>query len=566
MKSSPSNDPAALRRAAEALLNARPPKNKDDLRRLQHELEVHQIELEMQNAELLASRAKIAAVLERYTELYDFAPVGYLTLDIKGAIVQVNLTGARLLGIERARLVQRRFALFVAEGDRRAFSDFLKRSFASEATESCEVTLTHDGSPPRVVLIEGKKSDNGRECHVVVVDFTARRQSEGEVQRLLALSEQSRLTLLDAIEDQKESEMALRETESRLRLSVTASNIGLWDWNLATNDVAYSREWNAQIGYAEDELPDRFEEWESRVHPDDLAPTLAKIRTFIEDPTAAYAVEFRLRHKDGSWRWIFSQGLTFRDESNKPLRMMGCHIDITERKRAEETLRESHKQLRALAERLQVVREEEAARIARELHDELGGALTTLKIDVAWMNRRAAVGEVATIAERTKATSALIDSTIQSVRRICLELRPAVLDQLGLATAVEWLAKDFERRAGVVCMIECAESVPVAPERALALFRILQEVLTNVARHAHASEVRISLARCDDQLVLEVADDGGGFDEGALTGRKGLGLVGMRERAASAGGSFAIESTPGHGTRVRVSVPAGTGHATEEES
>ena len=364
----------------------------------------------------------------------------------------------------------------------------------------------------------------------------------------------------------KAAEAVLRESEARLRLSVAASNIGLWDWNLVTNEIHYSREWKAQIGYAEDEIANRFEEWESRVHPDDLAPTLAKVRAFIEHPDAEYAVEFRLRHKDGSWRWIFTRAQVFRDEAGKPARMLGCHLDITDRKLSEMALVESREQLRALAARLQAVREEEAARIARELHDELGGALTTLKIDVAWMQRRAAAGEGATIAERTKATSALIDSTIQSVRKICLELRPAVLDQLGLATAVEWLAKDFEQRTGVVCTIERAENVPVEPERSVALFRIMQEVLTNVARHAHATEVRISLARRGEQLVLEVTDDGGGFDASARGGCKSLGLVGMRERAASAGGSLAIESAPGRGTRVSASVPAGEVHATGDDS
>ena len=242
---------------------------------------------------------------------------------------------------------------------------------------------------------------------------------------------------------------------------------------------------------------------------------------------------------------------------------------LEDERAAEAALRESREQLRALAERLQAVREEEAARIARELHDELGGALTTLKIDVAWMHRRAAAGEGATLGERAQATLALIDSTIQSVRRICLELRPAVLDQLGLATAVDWLARDFEQRTGVVCTIERAERVAVGPERAVALFRIMQEILTNVARHAAANEVRISLAGRGTQLVLEVADDGAGFIESAQGGRKGLGLAGMRERAASAGGSLVIESAPGTGTRVTASVPAGdvagTGHSTEED-
>ena len=152
------------------------------------------------------------------------------------------------------------------------------------------------------------------------------------------------------ITERKQAESELREAEARLRLSVAASNIGLWDWNLATNDVYFSREWKAQIGYAEDEISNRFEEWESRVHPDNLAPTLAKLRAFIDEPDAAYAVEFRLRHKDGSYRWIFTQAKISRDAAGKPLRMMGCHIDITERKQVETALRSRKEQLSLIYE------------------------------------------------------------------------------------------------------------------------------------------------------------------------------------------------------------------------
>ena len=150
------------------------------------------------------------------------------------------------------------------------------------------------------------------------------------------------------ITPRKQAEAALHEAEARLRLSVAASNIGLWDWNLARNTVVFSREWKSQLGYAEDEIADRFGEWESRVHPADLAPTQAKLQRFIADPAGQYATEFRLRHKDGSYRWIFTQAQLFRDAAGQPARMVGCHIDITERKRAEEALRENEQRLRSI--------------------------------------------------------------------------------------------------------------------------------------------------------------------------------------------------------------------------
>jgi PAS domain S-box-containing protein len=178
---------AALRRRAEARLGEKQSSQRsevggqwttDDTVRLVHELKVHQIELEMQNEELKAARATAEALLAQYTELYDFAPAGYLTLARAGTIRQVNFTGARLLGVVRSGLLQRRFGQFVAEGDRRAFSDFLEKVFASEAGESCEVTLPREGSQSLVVQVSAVRSADGQECRAVVLDITERKQAE----------------------------------------------------------------------------------------------------------------------------------------------------------------------------------------------------------------------------------------------------------------------------------------------------------------------------------------------------------------------------------------------------
>jgi len=195
----PPADAAALRRRAEERLSeqrksqsseAGDQRTAEDTTRLIHELQVHRIELEMQNAELQRARANADALLAQYTDLYDFAPAGYLTLDPEGAIRQLNLSGARLLGLERSRLLKRRFGLFVAEGDRRAFSDFLQKVFASEAKQCCEVTLTQAGPHPFFVRIEGTRSADGQECLAVVVDLTERKHAEQEIGRLNQTLEQ----------------------------------------------------------------------------------------------------------------------------------------------------------------------------------------------------------------------------------------------------------------------------------------------------------------------------------------------------------------------------------------
>ena len=184
------NDPAALRRAAEVQMKeriaTRPPAGEADQRRLQHELEVHQIELEMQNEELRANRDELTAALERYTDLYDFAPVGYVTLDRDGKILAANLTAARLLGLERASLLHRRLAGQIISGDDRlAFNTWLERSFAGGTQEACEVPFTRERAVPLMVHLEAVASADGRECRAVLLDVSERHRAEAERLRLV---------------------------------------------------------------------------------------------------------------------------------------------------------------------------------------------------------------------------------------------------------------------------------------------------------------------------------------------------------------------------------------------
>jgi signal transduction histidine kinase len=260
---------------------------------------------------------------------------------------------------------------------------------------------------------------------------------------------------------------------------------------------------------------------------------------------------------------MLARAQVFADENGRATRMLGCHIDITERRMTEERLRDSREQLRALAAHLQAVREEEATRIARELHDQLGAALTGLNFEVSWIERQlkiAPTGEkLKAVRQRVRDILELIDRTVGTIRAICVELRPAMLDQLGLATTIHWQAAEFQTRTGIRCHVSCPEELPADPDRATALFRILQEILTNAARHAKASEVRIEIKVVNDELVLTAADNGRGFAPDAASRLDHFGLVGMKERAIAAGGSLEISSAPDAGTRVTARVPASQG-------
>ena len=215
----------------------------------------------------------------------------------------------------------------------------------------------------------------------------------------------------------------------------------------------------------------------------------------------------------------------------------------------------SHDQLRALAARVQSAREEERTQISREIHDELGQALTAIKIDVAALIRDLP-GETGPQIQRRQSILKLLDEAIQSVRRIATELRPGILDDLGLVAAVEWAAEDFQARTGTNCEVSLpGVDIALDPERATALFRILQETLTNVARHANATRVDVRLAQQNENLILEIRDNGQGIGAEHLSESRSLGILGMRERALLLGGELTISGTPGKGTTVRVQIP-----------
>ena len=251
-------------------------------------------------------------------------------------------------------------------------------------------------------------------------------------------------------------------------------------------------------------------------------------------------------------RWALQWG-----KRGQPPRVLIVNSDITERKRGEESLVLQREQLRALAERLQCVREEDRKRVARDLHDQIGQILTSIKMDMTWMTRHLPESENEVLARLQESIQSINDG-VKAVRTICSGLRPGILDDLGLAAAIEWQTAEFASRNGVLCQV----SVPPVDlhldgDRATATFRIFQECLTNVTRHAQAKSVRVDLRQEDENVLLVVQDDGIGFQESDLSSALGsLGLLGMKERAQFCGGDVHISSSLGKGTTITVRVPA----------
>jgi PAS domain S-box-containing protein len=372
------------------------------------------------------------------------------------------------------------------------------------------------------------------------------------------------LLLTEDITRRREAEEALTESEVRFRTLADALPQLVW----MANTQGVVEYYNARYReYGITASADAGYDWEQTIHPDDRGQT----RNAWEEAVArgtTYQQEHRMLIADGSYRWHLNRGIPQLDESGAIVRWIGTATDIEDLKQAEAALLESErltlqrKQLRALAEHQEKAREEERTRVARDLHDDIGQILTAVKMELVWIGRRTKErkGEVV---DRLNSSVKLINEGVQSVRRICSGLRPPVLDDLGLAAAVEWQANDFAKRTGIGCRLSLpSDTLDIDGDQRTTCFRIFQECLTNISRHAHAETVDVSLSPLGKDLVLIVRDDGKGFREGART--TSLGLLGMRERAQVCGGELTIDSSPGKGTAVTLRIPRRRGRTTEE--
>jgi PAS domain S-box-containing protein len=262
------------------------------------------------------------------------------------------------------------------------------------------------------------------------------------------------------------------------------------------------------------------------------------------------------RRLDGSLMWVEGDYMCFYDAAGRITGHFGIQRDVTDRTLAAAELEQSREELRALAARIQTTREEERTRIAREIHDELGQALTALKLDVAWVEDCAPRTDSGVLGLGDKGISERIDETMEIVRRIASELRPSVLDQLGLDAAIECLVQESAKRTGIAVALR-AEELPRLPDHVAShAYRIIQEALTNVTRHSKATRVDVTVRYDGARILIGVEDNGVGIMPHSLSGVRSLGLVGMRERAVACGGTLIVRGEPGGGgTAIIVQIP-----------
>ncbi|RXK57536.1 PAS domain S-box protein [Lacibacter luteus] len=285
---------------------------------------------------------------------------------------------------------------------------------------------------------------------------------------------------------------------------------------------------------------------------DDLVYMKKRVKDVLSNKTADAEAAFVT--KSGKKIPYFFTGAAI--EVNNTACIVGMGVDITERKQVELEVQDSYQQIRRLTNYLQNIREEERAHIAREIHDELGQQMTVLKMDVAWMKKKMAGGDMAAVSEKMNEMLEILDGSVAAVRRIATELRPSLLDDIGLVAAIEWQIDVFSKRTGIkINLVKSGKPLLLPDAYATGLFRILQESLTNITRHANANQVDIHLKNQNKEFILYIQDNGNGFDINEISGKKTLGLLGMRERSIAMGGTFTIQSKPGGGTEIEVRVP-----------
>jgi PAS domain S-box-containing protein len=419
-----------------------------DSKRLLHELQVHQVELEMQNVELQEARDRMEVLLEKYTDLYDFAPVGYLSLDEQGRILEVNLTAASLLHVGRSQLIKKSVPAYVAPANRAVFLSFLQRVFAEPGKQICEAALVRQDGSSFWADFHGicAMSTNSphKWCRVVISDITVLKRAE-EAQRRLA---------------------ALAVSNEELRHEIVRRQM------------------------VEDSLK------KSEQHQSEL---LVQSR-YMED------------------------------------------------------------QLRQLSRQILSAQEEERKEISRELHDVIAQTLTGINIRLATLKKEAGL-DIKGFDRNITRTQKLVEESVNIVHRFARELRPAVLDDLGLIPALLAFMKNFTARTGVRTHLTAfAQVEQLETAKRTVLFRVAQEALTNVARHAKASRVEVDIQKQPRRICMTIKDDGKSFSVDRtlqVNGTKRLGLLGMRERLEMVGGDFAIESSPGKGTSITAGIPTG---------
>jgi PAS domain S-box-containing protein len=474
----------------------------------------------------------------RYRSLYHNTPAMLHSINRHGEIVSVSNYWSEMLGYSASEVIGRKLTDFFTEASKRyaeevVFPEFFKRGYCTDV-------------PYQILKKDGQAID-------ILLSAIGERDENGEIVRTLAVSIDvtERNRVVEALRIAKE-ELASYSRDLERQVSIRTREIT----NILkyTPDVVYVKDRNGRYVLVNSRFEELFrvsnEEVRGKTDYEIVAREVAdefrRNDLLVLQEGKSMQVEERVAH-NGEVHTYLSVKFPVYDETGAVNGVCGISTDITAVKKAQD-------QLRRLSGRIMASQEKERTAIARELHDELGQVLTALRMDAVWMQERLKDSD-AKIAERALTMCELIDKTIKDVRSIAIRLRPGVLDDLGLVDALDWLTSDFENRSGITCIFEHANVPELNETVSTAAYRICQEAMTNVARYAEASRVSVVLKAEKNILSLSVRDDGKGFDISKLGESEGVGIAGMRERAALAGGSLEVMSEKDKGCHVLFKVP-----------
>jgi len=658
----------ALRQQAEELLRttrrdvaAMPTK---DVQWLVYELQVHQLELEMQNDELRRTQAELQAARDRYADLYDFSPVGHLMLDWQGNILEANSTAGTLLGFSRDKLRGQSFERFIAREDQDSFAHHVRDVLEGGAPHFCEVRL---------------HSESGVSCWLLLKSL-AMRDKSGRITNwrmaLLEISERKR-----AEEDLKNASAELALANERWGLVMRATNDGVWDWDVLHDRVSFSLRWKAMHGFDEQDSLESSKVWSERIHPEDRARVMEKLDAYWKQQRPEFWEEYRMQRKDGTWMWVLDRGVAVWDEQGQVVRMAGAEMDITWRKEAEEALRRREREFRTLADnvpacfgyvdrdqcyrfvnkqyekllqrpadqilgltmqellspesyamvqphleasldgqqisfeyespvpgvgerwfsahyvpdrneeghvtglfillgdvtqlkqseavvrkkegllqdlsaRLLQAQEEERRRIAQDLHDDFTQRLISLAIDLR-MVQEDVQGVAPSSGSQLQHLGDSAERLATDLQHVSHHLHPWILEHLGLEAAVREQVDEFAARTGLKTELIVRDPPhAISGAQALCLYRVLQEGLNNVQKHAGATNVLVRFLGTGKGVGLCVHDDGRGIESlECAAPRKGLGLISMEERVRALQGTFRVRTRVGDGTEIHIWLP-----------
>jgi PAS domain S-box-containing protein len=484
--------------------------------------------------ELMSSYAEKQVLAERLSTILNTLPARVALLDERGIIVEVNEAwkspgGANKL-LDNSCTVNSDYLAIATEAGKTQDQDDKNPGKGIQAVLS--------GQLHEFVMVYSSHSNDNRQWFRMIVTPLQKKEKTGAVVMHIDIT------------DQKLGEERLRLSEQKYKFLFDSNPMPMWMRSMDDKRIIDVNKAACEAyGFTREEML-AMGPLDLR-HPDEIEAFMLEFQKEVPVPTNRGV--WKHRRKDNTYIdvEIFVQDIIY----NRRKARLILAKDVTEHRKAEAQLNQSYQEIRRLASHLQNIREEERTRMAREIHDQLGQQLTVMKMDISWLYKKLTEAD-RPVRDRMTDLKNIMEETVKLIRRISSDLRPSLLDDMGLLAAIEWHLLEMEKRSGIAIELTGLKEEPaLSTESKTNLFRILQESLTNVGRYAQARKVQVDLSRKENLLVMTISDDGVGFDKEKVASKRTLGILGMRERTAMMGGTYVITSAPGEGTTVLVTVP-----------